>query len=262
MKSMIFAAGLGTRLKPLTDTMPKALVPLCGKPLIQHVMDNLEAQGISRFVVNVHHFSGQVRQWLASHPEYDSVVSDESDSLLETGGGVRNAASLLDDAPFLIHNVDIISNIDISRLSLAPESISTIVASERVTSRYFLFDDSGRLVGWTNVKTGEVKSPYRNIDPQACRKLAFSGIHFMSPAAFGAMSAIDSNPEAFPLYDRNGEIIPESQVPLGKRFSIVDFYLRACAEFPIYCHIQPGLRIFDVGKPESLKSVADALAGL
>ena len=165
MKAMIFAAGLGTRLRPLTDTMPKALVPVCGNPLLYHVITKLKAAGYTELVINVHHFAGQIREYLATHDFGLSIsVSDESDLLLETGGGIAHAKDLLlpTDEPFLIHNVDILSNLDIPwlRSQTRPEALSTLLVSERETSRYLLFDDAMRLVGWTNVTTGEVKSPY------------------------------------------------------------------------------------------------------
>ena len=116
MKAMIFAAGLGTRLRPLTDTMPKALVPVCGNPLLYHVITKLKAAGYTELVVNVHHFAGQIREYLATHDfGLPIAISDESEELLETGGGIAHAAPLLlpCEEPILIHNVDILSNLDI-----------------------------------------------------------------------------------------------------------------------------------------------------
>ena len=242
MKAMIFAAGLGTRLKPITDTMPKALVPVCGQPLLYHVITKLVAAGYDDLVVNVHHFPDQIIHYLHSHDFGARIaVSDERDFLRETGGGIRYAASLLLEAstppemreePFLVHNVDIVSNLDLGwlREQHRPDAMATVVVSERKTQRYFLFDDDGRMKGWTNIATGEVRSPYPDIDPDRCRKLAFAGIHLMSPAVFDA-------------FDRYG---------FGDRFSIVDFYLRACADQPIYAAVPPDFTLVDVGKFDTL----------
>ena len=257
MKAMIFAAGLGTRLKPLTDTMPKALVPVCGQPLLYHVITKLVAAGYDDLVVNVHHFPDQIIHYLHSHDFGARIaVSDERDFLRETGGGIRYAKHLLTDfstppvaplemtegdsfaslgmtsEPFLVHNVDIVSNLDLGwlREQHREGALVTLVASERKTQRYFLFDEDNRLKGWTNLATGEVRSPFPDIDPDRCRKLAFAGIHLMSPAIFDA-------------FDRYG---------FGDRFSIVDFYLRACADYPIYAAVPPDFQLVDVGKKETL----------
>jgi len=313
MKAMIFAAGLGTRLKPLTDTMPKALVPICGQPLLFHVITKLVQAGYDQIVVNVHHFPDQIIDYLKAHDFGVRIdVSDERDFLRETGGGIRYAHPLLTDfstppsaplemtkecssaplgmaeadsfaslgmtegpacwpdgiplscrpsgtplsfrpsgasgeifrkEPFLVHNVDIVSNLDLRwfREQHRPGSLATLVVSERKTQRYFLFDEDNRLRGWTNLATGEVRSPYPDIDPEKCRKLAFSGIHLISPAIFEA-------------FERLG---------MGDRFSIVDFYLKACAEYPIYGVVPPEFTMVDVGKfatlPEAESICADIL---
>ena len=243
MKAMIFAAGLGTRLKPITDTMPKALVPVCGQPLLYHVISKLVAAGYDDLVVNVHHFPDQIIHYLHSHDFGARIaVSDERDFLRETGGGIRYAKHLLTDfstplemadgEPFLVHNVDIVSNLDLQwlREQHREGTLVTLVASERKTQRYFLFDEDNRLKGWTNLATGEVRSPFPDIDPDQCRKLAFAGIHLMSPAIFDA-------------FDKYG---------FGDRFSIVDFYLRACADYPIYAAVPPDFQLVDVGKFDAL----------
>ncbi|MBR6863328.1 MAG: nucleotidyltransferase family protein [Bacteroidales bacterium] len=245
MKAMIFAAGLGTRLKPITDTMPKALVPVCGQPLLYHVITKLVAAGYDDLVVNVHHFPDQIIHYLHSHDFGAHIaVSDERDFLRETGGGIKYARPLLvkeeipgqagndGNEPFLVHNVDIVSNLDLQWLRERHRegALATLVVSERKTQRYFLFDEGGRMKGWTNIATGEVRSPFPDIDPERCRKLAFAGIHLISPAIFDA-------------FDRYG---------FGDRFSIVDFYLRACADYPIYAAVPPDFTLVDVGKKETL----------
>ena len=241
MKALVFAAGMGTRLKPLTDTMPKALVPVLGKPLLAHVIEKLKSEGFDDITVNVHHFADQIEKYLSVNDFGVPVhISDERDLLRETGGGVRHARPFLEGSPFLVHNVDIISNINLrSLISAAREdALSTIVVSDRKTKRYFLFDESMRLVGWTNIETGEVRSPYKDLDVSACRKLAFSGIHYFSP-------------KIFDVFDSMG--CPE-------RFPIVDFYLSVCDKYPIYGYVPGNLKMVDVGKFDSL-SEAETLAG-
>ena len=235
MKALVFAAGLGTRLKPLTDSMPKALVPICGEPLLYHVLTKLRAAGYDEVTVNVHHFADQIRDYLAGNDFGIRVsLSDETDLLRETGGGIRHARPFLDggEAPFLVHNVDIVSDLSLSwfRKHTRPEALATLLVSARKTQRYFLFDDDMRLVGWTNIATGEVRSPYPDLDPAKCRRYAFAGIHNISPRIFR-------------VFDEYG--CPE-------RFPIVDFYLRACAEHPIYGVRPRRLTLVDVGKLETL----------
>lgn len=245
MKAMVFAAGLGTRLKPITDTLPKALVPVCGQPLLYHTIHKLKAAGYTDVVVNVHHFAGQIREYLATHDFGLNIsISDESDQLLETGGGILHARNLLEplEEPFLIHNVDIVSNLDIPwfRAQMRPDALATLLVSERKTQRYLLFNQEMRLMGWTNVATGEVRSTYPDLDPSACRRFAFAGIHNISPAIF----------EAF------------EQAGFSGRFPIMDFYLDACARFPIYGAVASSLQLVDVGKIETLpeaESVCESL---
>ena len=230
---MVFAAGLGTRLKPLTDTMPKALVPLCGKPLLYHVLHKLAASGYDEFIVNVHHFPEQIREYL-SGSGFNVKISDESRELLETGGGILHAENLIlpCQEPFLVHNVDIVSNLDISwlREQTRPEALATLVVSDRPTRRYLLFDDDLRLVGWTDTATGEVRSPFPDLDASRCRKLAFAGIHNLSPRIFDAF---------------------RSRGFIG-RFPIMDFYLDICADEPIYGALSDNLQLVDAGKLETL----------
>lgn len=237
---MIFAAGLGTRLKPLTDTMPKALVRVGGKPLLEHVMNKLKAAGASRVVVNVHHFASQVIDCLDRNNGYgmEVSVSDESDRLLDTGGGIKKAQGLfLPDAPILIHNVDILSNVDLKKLYVSHNgNDATLLVSDRKTKRYLLFDDDMRLVGWTNIETGEVRSPYPDLDVASCRRLAFSGIHVFSPRLFPLM---DSFPD---------------------KFGIMDFYLSLCDKVNIKGYEKAGLQLMDVGKLDTLSQAEEFIA--
>lgn len=239
--AFIFAAGMGTRLKPLTDTMPKAMVPLDGEPLISHVIATLKRQGIEKFIVNVHHFASQITDYLKSrHDAEIFTISDETDLLRETGGAVRHTSHLLADKPFLVHNVDIISNFRLSEMLKVhkPDSLATLLVSDRKTQRYLLFDDDMKLVGWTNIATGEVKSPYQLENIEAMHKLAFSGIHLI-------------NPKIHKLLE-----------PYPEKFPIIDFYLNYCAEYDIYGYIQPDLRLIDVGKLESLSTAETLLKAL
>ncbi|MCF0198079.1 MAG: NTP transferase domain-containing protein [Bacteroidaceae bacterium] len=238
MKAMIFAAGLGTRLKPITDRMPKALVPVDGQPLLQILLEKLQAAGYDDLVINVHHFADTIEAWCQGRPGIR--FSDERAQLLETGGGIRHAAPLLADADsFLIHNVDILSNVRLRDFAEAGKTAEvTLLVSERATQRYLLFDEAMRLVGWTNVKTGEVRSPYPHLDPSRYRHLAFAGIHQMSSALLPLM---DNYPD---------------------KFSIIDFYLQQCAEHTIRGYVQPDLRMMDVGKLGSLDQAADFLNSL
>ena len=190
MKAMIFAAGLGTRLKPLTDTLPKALVPLCGKPLIEHVTRKLQASGLNDIVVNVHHFADYIEKWIADQDWLKVKVSDERKMLLETGGAVLHARHLLEGDDILIHNVDIISDLDINWFisQHREDAFATLLVSDRQTSRYLLFEpDTMRLVGWTNTKTGQMRLAGPWVDPEKCRRLAFSGIHILSKDVLDAM---------------------------------------------------------------------------
>lgn len=228
MQAMIFAAGLGTRLKPITDTIPKALVEVGGEPLLHRVIMNLKNAGTSRIVINVHHFAGQILDYLRANNNFgiDIKVSDESDRLLDTGGGIKKASRFFSgDSPVLIHNVDIISNVNLRKFyDCGRTADATLLVSSRETNRYLLFDDDMRLKGWTNLQTGEVKSPYKDIDVQTCRMLAFSGIHVISPLLLRMM-------DAFP-----------------EKFGIMDFYLKECAGADIRGWCKSDLRLMDVGK--------------
>lgn len=233
-QAMIFAAGLGTRLKPLTDTMPKALVPVGGKPLLWHVLQKLKAAGFERIVINVHHFTQQIIDYLKANDNFgiDIRISDETEMLLETGGGIKKALPLFDqDSPILIHNVDILSNIDLN--SVYEEAVSTnvdalLLVSWRKTKRYLLFDDEMILDGWTNIETGEVRSPYPALDPTDMKQLAFSGIHILSP-------------HIFPLFN-----------DMPDRFGIIDFYLKYCHQCAFMGKNLKNLKLMDVGKIDTL----------
>lgn len=231
MKAMIFAAGLGTRLKPITDIMPKALLPIGGKTLLEWQLEKLADAGIEDVVINVHHFAEKIEQYVAEHDGWGMRIqfSDEREMLLETGGGLRKAEALLGTKePVLVCNVDVLSNIDLQPLIAAhdPSTLSTIVVSARETQRYFLFEE-GRLKGWTNLKTGEVKPA--GLDINGLERLAFSGMHVVSPKIFEVMR---SYPE---------------------RFSITDFYIEQCQAHTIKAYVPSDYRMMDIGKIDHLQ---------
>ena len=243
MKALIFAAGLGTRLRPLTDTMPKALVPVAGVPMLERVLCKLRDAGLDSFVVNVHHFAEQIERFLAEKDNFGVpvAISREEREPLETGGGIRHAAPLLASPAgrFLVHNVDILSDLDV-RWFLAqddPQSLATLLLVDAPADRYLLFDDGMRLVGWTNVRTGEVKSPFLpDFDPSKYRRYSFCGIHIVSEAVFDRMA---SWPE---------------------KFSIIDFYLQQAAENKIRGVLAPDLHLIDIGSPAKLAEANEVCA--
>lgn len=241
MKAMIFAAGLGTRLKPLTDTMPKALVPLAGKTLLQWQVEKLRDAGISDIIVNVHHFPDQIIEAIRANKGWgcNIVVSDERDALLDTGGGLRKA--ITHQEPILACNVDILSNIDIRALIARYEQtgVSQLVVSERTTQRYLCFDEQNRLCGWTNIATGEYKpSSLQGEVGEKLTKLAFSGMQILSPEAL-----------------RQLDTMPES------KFSLIDFYLRVMDKVPLHAFVPADYRMMDVGKIDEIKK-AEQFAAL
>lgn len=235
MKAMVFAAGLGTRLRPLTDTMPKALVPLGGETLLSMVAGRLVGAGVDSMVVNVHHFADMVAGYIREKNGFGVHVdiSFERDRPLDTGGGMRHAGKFLRGCGhFLVHNVDILSDLDIGEFVACarPDALATLVVSGRESPRQLLFDTDMRLVGWTDVRTGELRSPFPGLDPDKCLRRAFAGIHYVSDGVFAAMDAL-GEPEVF---------------------SIIGFYLAAAARYPVYGYEPRHLRVLDIGKPEAL----------
>ena len=255
---MIFAAGLGTRLKPLTDRIPKALVRVGGKPLIEYVLKNLVAAGSKRIVVNVHHFANQIIEYLQQNDfGVDIRVSDETEMLLDTGGGIKNAAPFFNTSePVLIHNVDILSNVDLRALynyaceaEIEQKVDAVLLVSLRKTKRYLIFNKDMRLVGWTNVDTGEVKSPYETLheltftqpydnnnvtnEQYGYTLFAFSGIHVIGNKVFEAMNECSA------------------------KFPIMDFYLQYAKDLHFVGKVKNNLKLMDVGKLDTLAE-ADA----
>jgi NDP-sugar pyrophosphorylase family protein len=178
MEAMILAAGLGTRLAPLTDRMPKALVPVRGRPLIAHVLDRLVEAGVTRVVVNTSRFGEAIEAWLAAHvpPGVEWAVSPEPDGPYDTGGGLMHAAPLFrGEGPIILHAVDVLSQIPLADMH-APGALATLAVQDRPSSRQLLFDDVGLMGSWDR----RVREPVGGF--AAVRELAFTGIHAIEPA--------------------------------------------------------------------------------
>lgn len=234
--AIIFAAGLGTRLRPLTDDKPKALVTIGNNTLLQIAIERLQKAGFDRIVINVHHFAEQIFDFVnKKHFDADIYISHEKEQLLDTGGGIKFAEQLLGNKPFLAYNVDIISNLDISKFYAQhrEESLASLLVSDRKTNRYLLFDRDKLLKGWKNVKTNELKTPFPDFDERQYIPLAFNGVHVISPRIFSLMQG------------------------WTEPFSITDFYLSVCDTEPIVAYQQPDLQVTDVGKIEQLKAISN-----
>lgn len=241
MKVMILAAGQGTRLKPMTDTMPKALVPIKGIPMLEHVILKVKAEGFTHIVINIHHFGEQIIDFLKSKNNFGLTIdiSDERSCLLNTGGGIKQAKCFLDgkddgDEPFLVHNVDIFSNVSLRemyRAHVESKAFSTLLVNRRQSSRQLLFDASGQLCGWQNRETGEVKSPLQGFDASKYSEYAFGGIYVVSPKVFPLMEGWSG------------------------KFSIIDFYLSVCSNESIRLYTKEGIKLIDAGKVEELEEI-------
>ena len=231
MKAMIFAAGLGTRLKPLTDNKPKALMEIKNIPLLQIVLTKLKDYGFDEVIINVHHFADKIIDYLESKNNFGIhiQISDERDLLLDTGGGLKKASWFFNDGkPFLVYNVDVLSDIDLHKLyrtHLLTNSLVTLAVRNRESKRYFLFNKENILCGWKNIKTGETKIT-RQSESQL-KPLANSGIQIIDPRIFNLM--------------------PEEKV-----FSIIDLYLKLAPDYKISAFIHDENYWLDLGKKESL----------
>jgi NDP-sugar pyrophosphorylase family protein len=241
MKAMILAAGLGTRLRPLTDDRPKALVELAGRTLLEITLGRLRAAGVTHFIVNTHHFPELIDDFFRTHP-YPGLRIEISHEpiLLDTGGGLKNAAWFFDDRqPFILHNVDILSTIDIAamlRFHTERGALATLAVQHRPTSRYLLFDESGHLCGRRAGLTGTPELVRPTPNPQA---QAFAGIHILSP-------------EIFSLLTETGA------------FSIIEAYLRLAAEGHTIAAFPTADAYWrDLGRPDQIAQAAsDIAAGL
>lgn len=232
--AMLLAAGLGTRLKTLTQDKPKALVEIAGKTLLQRNIENLIQNGFRTIVVNIHHFGDQVIRFLDTHPfEADIFISDERGALMDTGGGIIQALPFFHDTPaVLVHNVDILSDIplrDYYQRFKASDDDAWLLTQDRATTRKLLFDTQNLLIGWKQLQESQykwVKEPTDNY-----KKLAFNGIHIFKPTLFASCPY--------------------------QRYSIIDLYLQAAKNHPIRSvEIHPGFW-FDIGKIEQFQSIND-----
>jgi len=236
MKAMILAAGVGSRLQPLTNGKPKALIPVGGVPMIEHIILKIKAAGFDCIVINIHHLSEQVIDFLSSKHNFGVTVelSDERSYLLETGGGIKQARRLLDGKePFLVHNVDMFTDVDLTamyRAHVDSNALATLLVNQRNSSRQLLFNREGWLSGWRNRETGEVKSHFPHFDPSKYLEYAFGGVHVISPEIFRIME------------DWTG------------RFSIINFYLSICPKYPIRFYTEDNIQLIDAGKPEGLEA--------
>ena len=236
MKAMIFAAGLGTRLKPITNDRPKALAEIHGTPLLDIIIRRLINYGFNEIIVNVHHFADRVIDFLQSKNNYgiNLKISDERGALLDTGGGLKKASWFFDDnEPFLVHNVDTLTDIDLRdfyNFHKQNNPLATLLVRHRQGSRFFLFDENKKLCGWENVISKEkviVTNPGSQLE-----QLAFSCLHVISPSIFK-------------LIDEDG------------CFSIIDVYLRLAKLHKIMGYVDDTSYWLDVGTPEKLRRGED-----
>lgn len=233
MKAMLFAAGLGTRLKPFTDKHPKALAVVNGKTLLELNIRYLQRFGIEDVIVNVHHFADQIEQVINDNSGFGSwvTVSDERNEVLETGGGLKKAAPYFEgDEAFVVMNVDVLTNLDLGKMieaHTASDAMATLAVMQRESSRQLLFDEHLMLCGWTNNNTGEQKIVREVLEMQP---LAFSGIQVLSNRML--------------------------DIPFKGKFSIIDLYLHHARENIIRGYNHTGNVFIDVGKPESLEKAA------
>ena len=241
MKAMIFAAGLGTRLRPLTDNMPKAMVPVNGVPMLQRVIENLATHGFNDIIINIHHFGEVIIDFLNKNNNFglNIAISDERNLLLDTGGGILSAKDFLNDGePFIVHNADILSTLNLSdmyRHHCESDADITLLIKSRKTERYLLFDEKNYLQGWINKKTGETRPECFDISNHKYQEFAFGGIHIISPTVFKALENYSNEP----------------------KFSITPFYIDKCRELNILGYNPSGYEWFDIGKPETLALAND-----
>jgi len=231
MKAMIFAAGLGTRLRPLTDSMPKALIEIDGAPLIQHVLGRLIEAGVTEVMINLHHYPEQIRAFLAHRNNFGIHIEySEEKRLLDTGGGLRRVRHFFsDDKPFLVHNVDILSTIDFAAMAAQfkkSNCLALLAVNQRTTSRYLLFDAENTLCGWKSVAEDRRITAREPMGLEQER--AFCGIHLVSPDIFGKITEKGA-------------------------FSIIQTYLRLAQEGERICAFPAGRFAWrDVGKLDQI----------
>lgn len=244
MKAMIFAAGLGTRLRPYTNDRPKAMVEILGRPMIEHLLLKLKKEGFRDIVINTHHFPDQIPAFLRAHDDFglNIAISDERELLMDTGGGILQARSFLESQePFLVHNVDIITDLSLKDLisrHRESDAIATLSVKHRKTSRYLMVDKEGDLRGWQNIQSGEVKPEGFDARGKDLDQVAFSGVHVISPEVFRYMG---------------------SGTQWHGPFSIIPFYLSLIGKQRISTVSCDEASWFDVGKPETLQQASEWL---
>jgi NDP-sugar pyrophosphorylase family protein len=231
MKAMILAAGLGTRLRPLTNTIPKALILLNRITLLERTIKKISLPGFDEIIINVHHYPEQIRNFLKQNKNFglNISISDEADELLDTGGGLKKAASFFNDAePFLLHNVDVLTDLNLNELLNSHKknnSIATLAVMKRESSRQFLFDDEMNLCGWQNRKTSEKKISRQKVTP--FQQFAFCGIQIIDPAIFHFF-------------------------PQENKFSLIDFYIQVSREKTIKGLLTNSKYFYDLGSIDKL----------
>ncbi len=243
MKAMIFAAGLGTRFKPWTDQHPKALAPVNGKSLLQRNIEYLQRFGITEVVVNVHHFADQVLEAIEKANGWGSTVliSDERDEVLETGGGLLKAASLLGNSPFVTINADVLTDLNLDALLQFHRQEQALISfglTNRKSSRNILVDSQNRMQGWVNLSTNEFRFPAESV------YTVENALSVLVPKAYSTVVVF--SPEIFSLIRRTG------------KFSLIDVYLDLAGTHKIMGFDHSGDRFIDVGKPDSVAQ-AEAL---
>ena len=273
MKAMIFAAGIGSRLKPITDTLPKALVPICGEPLLLHLVNKLKRYGYNDAVINLHHFAKKIRDYVEQEKNFgiNFSFSDESDLLRNTGGAIKHAADYLrGNEPFMVHNVDILSNLDfddfydyhMSNSISIDTPLATVLVSDRKTTRYLLFDSSNNLVAWMNLSTGEVKSPYEHLRREADIKVddpsqgaSVTNTDALNKSSFDYNSFLQKHnlrKYAFAGIHILSPCVLDIMESYPERFSIIDFYLDMADKYNIKGYVAKDLKLVDVGKMDSI----------
>jgi N-acetyl-alpha-D-muramate 1-phosphate uridylyltransferase len=236
MKAMIFAAGLGRRLGKITQTIPKALVDINGKTALHIAVERCSSYGFNDIIINVHHFADMVEDEVSrlNGMGFSISVSDERDMLLENGGGLYKARDFFDNNPFLLYNVDIISDLDLSalyRFHAEKKGLATLAVRNRPGKRLLLIDDQGKLRGWRNISTGEKILAGRT--EEGLTKIAFSSMQIVEPEIFNYMTK--------------------------GIYTMIDLYLRLAAEHNIYSLRHDDGYWVDVGTPESLELVRKLL---
>ena len=238
MQAMILAAGLGTRLKPITDELPKALVEVNGKTLLEIAIRNLIENDFRRIIINVHHFADKVIDFINNNTfAADIYVSDESDLLLDTGGGIKHAKKFFDNSPILVHNVDIISNLNLKEFyqyHISDDSVASLVVSNRKSNRYLLFNEADILCGWQDINKDEKIIVREN---SKLNQLAFNGIHILNP------HLINSFPDE-------------------KVFSVIKAYLKIAGTEDIHAYVSDEIKWIDVGKVESLQKASQLIRSI